>query len=177
MRVLPRVTGAAAFVAALLLLATPLSATLPSGTTWSLPGFTRITTASASASRTQRSFDTVHLGLDAGVGFSLYLESEPGMVYTGVLVEDGRRTLLVVDQASRDAYRAAIVVGLEAMGVAVVESSEPLWSLPARMKPRQGVDEIRLTLSMRWRITAEYAGRTKRIALRMTGRYRGPGDA
>lgn len=173
MRVLPRLVAAAA---ALLLLASPLSATLPEGTSWTLTGVTRIVSSSGGATRVQKGLDTAHLTLPGAGDFSLYLESESSMVYEGTLVEDGRRTLLAVDQASQDAYIAGIVDGLSAMGISVVESTPPVWAMNARVLQRSTGEVMRMAVSIRWRLTTEYAGRTKRIGLRVGGIYKGTQD-
>jgi hypothetical protein len=174
MPVRPRLAGIAA---ALLLLASPLSASLPEETSWTMTGLTRVVSHSGSASSTKRWGDTVHLALPGSGAFSLVLESEPAMVYEGTLVEDGMRTLLVVGQESQQAYYQALLAGLAAAGVPVVESSAPAWSMRARVARGRTGEEMRLKVSMRWRVTAGYAGRTKRIGIRMDGNYRGPGDA
>jgi hypothetical protein len=171
MPVLPRLAGIAA---ALLLLASPLSATLPAGTSWTLDGTTRATGTSAFGSRTVRGINTVDFRLDGSGGFTYSYAEEPLLVYSGT-VDAGRKwNDLLLDEASQDLFRDAIVASLAAQGIEVYDLGEPSWSIRARVQVSRGVEILRMRVAVRSKLTVFYRDRFLRLGLRERGDYRGP---
>lgn len=169
MRPLARLAG----LAALLLLAAPLCASLPGDTSWSLPGTVKVMASTAFGSRTVRSPDILELQLDGAGGFSYHYASDPGFVFRGTLQEEGKWTLLVLDQESMEAYRDAVVEGLGAEGIEVLDFGDPRWDLRAKARERRGEAEMRVKILLRTRMTVYYAGRDLRLGLVMRGGFRG----
>ena len=171
---LPRLAAAAA---ALLLLASPLAATLPEGTTWTLEGYRKVTTSAAGARNVEEGTDTAFLALPGEGTFTLALDSEPEGGYAGTFADKGRTTRFTIDPASQDAFLANLLRAIDSTGVTVVEYDPPAWTVRARPLPKRAGEGIRLTMSMRWKVLTEFRGQTMRIGVRLVGDYRGPPDA